>query len=184
MPRTRARRQSPATPLPAPISSTRSPSRAGTAAASNTASLPARCPFCGWTTLMRPPRKSSVLVAPVRARCLGLGVVGDDMADAGPAQDLARVRQSVAFDQNAPGQGPDRAFEHAHIEVGDDEIDVLLGQQCADIGQKDRIVRPQQFLHGLRQLLVLETVRLDRDGAAPTLSTPIEPKEPYFGRCG
>ncbi len=44
MPGTRAKRQSPATPTPAPTSSTRSPARAGTAAARNTASLPALWP--------------------------------------------------------------------------------------------------------------------------------------------
>src|SRR5688572_30990986 len=98
MPGTRAARQSPATPTPAPASSTCSPARARIAAARNTASLPARCPARGCSTLMRPPRKSSALIA--LSACgrldppglLGLLVARDDMADAGLGEDLARLR--------------------------------------------------------------------------------------------
>ena len=76
-----------------------------------------------------------MLVAPARARLLAFAVVGDDMADAGTGEDPARLRDLTAFNQNAPRQGPDRAFKHAHIEVGQHKIDALLLQQGADIGQ-------------------------------------------------
>src|SRR3990170_7012249 len=111
-------------------------------------------------TAMRPPRKSSVVVAPARpARTLGFFVVGDDMADAGLGENIACLPKPSALDQDAPGQGSDRALKHAHIEIGDDEVDPRLLQQCADIGQKHLIVRTQQFLHGLQSLVSLASRR-------------------------
>src|SRR3990170_8396047 len=111
-------------------------------------------------TTMRPPRKSSVLVAPARpARTLGLFVVGDDMADAGLGENIACLPKPCALDQDAPGQGPDRTLEHAHIEIGHNEVDPSLLQQCADIGQKHRIVGTQQFLHGWQSLVSLASRR-------------------------
>src|SRR5262245_6511068 len=104
MPGTRAPRQITATPTPAPASSTRSPARAGTGAARNTASLPARCPARGCSTLMRPPRKSSALIALSPRAPLGLLVACDDMADAGLGEDFTRLVEPRAIHQHAPRQ--------------------------------------------------------------------------------
>src|SRR5262249_13780913 len=84
----RAARQRPATPTPAPASSTRAPLRAETAAARNTASLPALCPPRGWMIVAGPPRRPPALgaVGPP----LTLLFFGDDMADAGLGEDAAR----------------------------------------------------------------------------------------------
>src|SRR3954453_2658433 len=134
----RASRHKPAAPTPAPASSTRLPPRAGTAAARNTASLPALWPPRGWVMEMRPPRKASALVAPRPS--LVLLFVGDDMADTGLGENTARPRNSHALHQDAPGKSADRALEHAHIGVGDNEADVSLLEEGADIGQKHRVV--------------------------------------------
>src|ERR1700730_9150804 len=65
---------------------------------------------------------------------------GDDMADAGLGEKAAGVTYSLVLHQDAPLQYPDRAFQHAHIGVGDDEADIRLLQERADIGQKHRVV--------------------------------------------
>ena len=64
-PGTRAARHRNAAPLPQPSSSTVSPARAGTAAASSTASCPARRPAFGCRSLTRPPSNSSSVSSPV-----------------------------------------------------------------------------------------------------------------------
>ena len=65
---TRDARHRLAVPAPAPSSNISSPAPAGTAAASITASRPARNPPCIWRTMTRPPRNlSSVVVLTIRS---------------------------------------------------------------------------------------------------------------------
>src|SRR5581483_7876220 len=96
---------------------------------------------------MRPPRKASALVALLRAALRSALVFCDDMADAGLGENLPRLANLAALDQDAPGKNADRSLEQAHVGVGDDETDRVLLQERADIGQKHRVVRAQQFLH-------------------------------------
>src|ERR1700732_4320650 len=65
---------------------------------------------------------------------------GDDMADAGLGEKGARLPDPLVLHPEAPGQYADRASQHAHIGVADDEADIRLLQERADIGQKHRVV--------------------------------------------
>ena len=62
------------------------------------------------------------------------------MAEIGLGEEIARLGEPCALNQDAPGQDTDRAFEHAHVCVGDHVADIGFLQQCADIRQKHRIV--------------------------------------------
>jgi octaprenyl-diphosphate synthase len=105
-----------------------------------------------------------VLVAAGRpARNSGGFVVGNDMTDTGIAQNITCLPKPFAVDQNAPRQGSNRALQHAHVEVGNDEVDPSPFEQRADKGQKHGIVATQQLLHSLQNLASfgLKAVRLD-----------------------
>src|SRR5262249_34968166 len=113
---------------------------AGTAACNQIASLPALCPDFGCSTAIRPPRKSSSVVPCGSLAPSVLAFFDDDMADPSVGEDVAGLREIIAVDEHPARQSPDRAFEHAHIRIGDHEGDAVLIKQRADEGDQHRVV--------------------------------------------
>src|SRR5262249_61822015 len=108
-PSTRRASASPAAPTPAPRSTTRSPGRAGHAAARRIASWPTRCPALGCLSRSLPPSTaSSVTSAGIRAKLV---------SETGVLQQCARIIDTALAHQDAALQDADRTFEHAHVLV-------------------------------------------------------------------
>src|SRR5262249_19259856 len=116
MPSTRSASANPAAPTPAPRSTTRSPARAGHAAASRIASWPTRCPRLGCLSRSLPPSAASS----VTSADIGTKLV----AEPGVLEQFARIIDAAFVDQDAARQDADRALEHAHVLVEHDVGDV------------------------------------------------------------
>ena len=57
--------------------------------------------------------------------------------------ELAGVFEPGARHQDAARQDADRAFDDAHVLVGDQDVDAGVAQQRLRIGDQDEIVGPQ-----------------------------------------
>src|SRR5258707_6325532 len=139
IPAARLATASPAAPTPAPKSTTRSPERAGVAAANSTASWPARRPDFGCRRRNRPPRNASSVNS--RGSVIGPQFVGQ----AGVAEKLARFAVIVVMDQNPARQHPERAFDNAHVLIQHQMMNIGAIEQRADRRNQHHIVGPNQF---------------------------------------
>ena len=73
------------------------------------------------------------------------------MGKAGIGQQPARGNQIVLGHQHAARQNSDGAFQHAHILIEHQMLDVRAIEQCADGRHQNDIVGADQFLHEARR---------------------------------
>src|SRR5512144_924824 len=132
-PSTRVARQSAAAPVPEPTSSTMSPSPAGTAAASKTASIEVRNPNTGCCRRTLPPsRRSSVRYSGIAfARSLGQhmsGPVEIGFVDHDPALHGGKRAAVDAAGMGIENDRLDTEFAEAHLQPRDEYGVAAAGQ--------------------------------------------------------
>src|SRR6185312_13969213 len=112
IPATRLATARPASPTPAPKSTTRSPGRAGVAAATSIASWPARWPDFGWRRRNLPPRKASSVTS-----LLSSIIRSQLVLQPGITEKLAGLAIIFLVDQDPARQNAKRPLDDAHILV-------------------------------------------------------------------
>jgi hypothetical protein len=68
-------------------------------------------------------------------------------AEPGILDEAPGARQIAVADQYPPGQETYRTFERAHVFVGDEDVDAVLGKERADCRDHYDIVGAQEFDH-------------------------------------
>src|SRR5690606_28731965 len=97
------------------------------AAARKIASMPARCPRCGWKTCSRPPRKPSRVTGKETS---GQDVSGCTIGYARGVQHLPRLVDARALDHDAAWQDAEAALDHAHVGVEHRVADAGVPEQA------------------------------------------------------
>jgi hypothetical protein len=69
-------------------------------------------------------------------------------------QNPAGAVPNLVRDDNSSREGTYGAFHKTHISVKYDGLDALIGKERLDIAYKDKIVRQNQFAHGIPGLTV------------------------------
>src|SRR5262245_43914059 len=137
VPSTRRASDSPAAPTPAPSSTTRSPARAGHAAAKRIASWPTRCPLRGCLSRSLPPSTaSSATSARIRTELV---------SETGVLQQFTRLVVTTLVDQDTAREDADRTFKHAHVLVEHDVGDVSGIEQSRHRGNQHGIIGAYEF---------------------------------------
>ena len=95
--------------------------------------------------------------------------------EAGFLQQAARAIPLSAFDHDPPGQETERAFDGAHMLVGDEMGHAFLRQQALDERDHDQIVRAHEFNQARTYAVGPKSKKLPRRG---------RPARPCFRRGG
>src|SRR5690625_215674 len=154
-PLTRARRQSDAAPVPQPSSSSLSPGRAGTAAASSTGSMASRYPWVGCSSPTRPPRRQH---SEVSAQDGPGGTASGEEASASSfsimverlprfLHEPAGAKEVGFIHHQAPPDCQGRTFQYRCVVVEDDMRNGCVAEQRLQPGESDKVVRTQKFTH-------------------------------------
>src|SRR4029453_14118147 len=137
VPSTRRASDSPAAPTPAPRSRTRSPARAGHAAANKIASWPTRCPLRGCLSRSLPPSTASSVSS--------AGIRTEFVSETGVLQQFARVIDTTLAHQDAAREDADRTFEHAHVLIQHDVGDISGIEQSCHRRDQHGIIGPYEL---------------------------------------